>query len=165
MAMESQLASLGQAYSRLSERERRLVIAGAVAALLILVAGVLLPLQRSVNAGAQRIERKRDDLSWLRSMAPRLGTLPISAPQPLRESLVVLVDRTARESGLGKSLVGSQPSGNGGLNVHFEQVPFDGLVAWLTQLGDRYGVRAESATIDSASSTGTVNATLVLRVR
>lgn len=149
----------------MSERERRLVLSGAVAALLLLVIGVVMPLQRSVNVAADRIEHKRDDLSWLRSMAPQLGTLRLSTPQPLHESLVVLIDRTARESGIGKALVGSQPSGNGGLNVHFEQVSFDAMIAWLSQLGDRYGVHAESATIDAANSAGTVNATLVLRTR
>ena len=156
---------IAQALDRMNERERRLVIIGAVAAVLLLIIGVLMPLQRSVNVAADRIEQKRDDLGWLRSMAPQLGTLRLSTPQPLHESLVVLIDRTARESGLGKSLVGSQPSGNGGLNVHFEQVPFDSLVTWLSQLGDHYGVRAESATIDAGSAPGTVNATLVLHVR
>ncbi len=164
--MEQALASWKQSFERLSARERRLLIVGAVAAVLILIIGLVLPLQRSVSTAAQRIERKRDDLTWLRSMAPRLGTLPLSTPQPLRESLVVLVDRTAREGGLSKALVGSQPSGNGALTVHFEQAPFDALVAWLSQLGDRYGVHAESATIDAAASApGVVNATLVLRVR
>jgi general secretion pathway protein M len=161
-AAESPIA---QALARMSERERRLVIFGALAVLLLLIVGVVLPLQRSVNVAADRIERKRDDLSWLQSVAPQLGTLRLTTPQPLHESLVVLIDRTARESGIGKSLVGSQPSGNGGLNVHFEQVPFDSFVTWLSQLGEHYGVRAESATIDAANSTGSVNVTLVLRVR
>ena len=157
------MSPIAQALARMSERERRLVIFGAVAALLLLIIGVVMPLQHSVSGAADRIERKRDDLGWLRSMGPRLGTLAVSTPQPLHESLVVLIDRTARESGIGKSLVGSQPSGNSGLNVHFEQVPFDGLVTWLSQLGDHYGVHAESATIDAASATGTVTASLVLR--
>jgi len=162
---ETAMGPIAQALARMNERERRLVIFGAVAALLLLIIGVVLPLQRSVSVAADRIEHKRDDLGWLRQMAPQVGSLTVSSPQPLHESLVVLADRTAREGGIGKSLVGSQPSGNGGLNVHFEQVPFDGLVTWLSQLGDHYGVRAESATIDGATSTGTVNATIVLRVR
>jgi type II secretory pathway component PulM len=149
----------------MNERERRLVIFGAIAAVLLLIIGVVMPLQRSVNVAADRIEHKRDDLSWLRSVAPQLGSLRTTTPQPLHESLVVLIDRTARESGIGKSLVGSQPSGNGGLNVHLEQVSFDSLVAWLSQIGEHFGVQAESATIDGTSTPGTVNATLVLRVR
>jgi len=157
------LNSLTETFERLSERERRIIIAGVIAALAVLAFAVVMPLQRSVAVAQQRIEHKRDDLAWLKTMAPRLGALAVSTPQPLRESLVVLVDRTAREAGIGKSLVGSQPSNNGALNVHFEQVSFDGLASWLTQIGDRYGVRAQSATIDATSSAGIVNATLVLQ--
>jgi general secretion pathway protein M len=116
-----------------------------------------------VTAATQRVAHERDDLSWLQSLGPQLGTLRMSTPAPLHESLVVLVDRTARDAGIGKSLVGSQPSGSGGLSVRFEQAPFDLLVAWLSQLGDRYGVQAESATLEASKAPGTVDATLVLR--
>jgi general secretion pathway protein M len=151
--------------SQLGERERRMVGIGGAVALVLLILAVFMPLQQSVSAGARRIEHKRDDLSWLQSVAPQLGSLAVTAPAPLHESLVALADRTARDGGIGKSLVGSQPSGNGGLNVHFEQVPFDALVSWLSQLGDRYGVHAESATIEAAATPGVVDASLVLRAR
>jgi len=151
-----------QYLQRLQPRERRMVLFGAVAALLLIIVATVLPLQRSVAAIQQRVERKRDDLQWLRSMAPQLTGLQVSAPPPLRESLVVLVDRTARESGLAKSLVGSQPSGDGGLNVRLEKMPFDSLIAWLAQLNERYGVRVDSATVDAANEKGTVTATLIL---
>jgi general secretion pathway protein M len=151
-----------QYLQRLEPRERRMVVFGAVAAVLLLIIAILLPLQRSVSAVQQRVERKRDDLQWLRSMAPQLAGLQGSAPPPLRESLVVVVDRSARESGLAKSLVGSQPSGDGGLNVRLDQTPFDTLIGWLSQLRERYGVRVDSATIDAAKGSGNVTATLVL---
>ncbi|MGC2462441.1 MAG: type II secretion system protein M [Steroidobacteraceae bacterium] len=151
-----------QYLERLEPRERRMVLFGAVAAVLLVVVATVVPLQRSVAAVEQRVERKRDDLQWLRSMAPQLAGLQRTAPPPLRESLVVLVDRTARESGLTKSLVGSQPSGDGGLNVRLDQTPFDTLIGWLSQLRERYGVRVDSATIDAGKGSGNVNATLVL---
>jgi general secretion pathway protein M len=153
---------LVQYLQRLEPRERRIVLAGAVAAALLIIVAAVLPLQRSVAAVEQRVERKRDDLQWLRSMAPQLAGLQGSAPPPLRESLVVVVDRSARESGLAKSLVGSQPSGDGGLNVRLDQTPFDTLIVWLSQLRERYGVRVESATIDAGKGSGNVTATLVL---
>jgi general secretion pathway protein M len=151
-----------QYLERLEPRERRMVLFGAVAAVLLVIVATVVPLQRSVAAVEQRVERKRDDLQWLRSMAPQLAGLQRTAPPPLRESLVVLVDRTARESGLAKSLVGSQPSGDGGLNVRLDQTPFDTLIGWLSQLRERYGVRVDSATIDAGKGSGNVNATLVL---
>jgi general secretion pathway protein M len=147
---------------RLQPRERRMVLFGALAALLLIIVATVLPLQRSVAAVEQRVERKRDDLQWLRSMAPQLAGLQVGTPPPLRESLVVLVDRTARDSGLAKSLAGSQPSGDGGLNVRLDQTPFDTLVAWLSQLRERYGVRVDAATIDAGKDIGNVTATLVL---
>jgi general secretion pathway protein M len=153
---------VAQYLQRLQPRERRMVLFGAVAALLLIIVATVLPLQRSVAAVEQRVERKRDDLQWLRSMAPQLAGLQVAAPPPLRESLVVLVDRTARESGLAKSLAGSQPSGDGGLNVRLDQTPFDTLVAWLSQLRERYGVRIDAATIDAGKDSGNVTATLVL---
>jgi general secretion pathway protein M len=153
---------LVQYLQRLEPRERRILLAGAGAAALLIIVATVLPLQRSVAAVEQRVERKRDDLQWLRSMAPQLAGLQGSAPPPLRESLVVVVDRSARESGLAKSLVGSQPSGDGGLNVRLDQTPFDTLIVWLSQLRERYGVRVDSATIDAGKGSGNVTATLVL---
>jgi len=79
------------------------------------------------------------------------------------ESLVVLVDGSARESGLGKSLSNSQPTGDGGLRVRLEHVPFDGMVAWLARLAQQHGVRVESAEIETAGEAGLVNAGLVLK--
>ena len=152
-------------YGRLSPRDQRVLLWGVIAALVLLIIAVLMPLQSGVSAAAARVTQKRDDLSWLQSLGPRLSSLRTPAPAPLHESLVVLVDRTARDAGLGKSLVGSDPSGNGGLNVRFEQAPFDELAGWLTQIGERYGVRAESATFQADKAPGTVDATLVLRAR
>jgi general secretion pathway protein M len=152
-----------QYYLKLSRREQLIVLGGAVAAALLVLLAIVLPLQRSVGAAQARVEHKQEDLNWLRSMAPQLASLRSAGPPPqLHESLVVLVDRTARQSGLERALAGSQPSGNGGLNVRLEQASFDLLVAWLAQLRDSYGVRVDSAVLDAGNSAGTVNASLVL---
>lgn len=159
------MQALRQYYDRLSEREQRIALYGAIAALILLILAVLLPLQRHVGALEQRVERKRDDLIWLRSMAPQLAGLRNSGPPPPHDSLVVVVDRTARQSGLEHALVGSQPSGDGGLNVRLEQTAFDGLISWLQQLRENYGVRVDSAVVEAGNSSGTVNASLVLHAR
>jgi type II secretory pathway component PulM len=82
-----------------------------------------------------------------------------------QDSLVVLIDRAARESGLGQALTGSQPSGDGGMRVQLEKAPFNSLVAWLARLSEQNGVRVESASIDAANEPGLVNAGIVLRIR
>jgi general secretion pathway protein M len=150
--------------SSLSERERRMaVIGGGVAAALLLVA-ILLPLNRSVSRANERVGRKQADLAWMRTVAPELSGSSAATAQPAtEESLLVLVDRAARESGL--ALTSSEPSGPGGLRVRLDDAPFDTLVGWLARLADQHGIRVEAASIDGAGEPGLVNAAVVLRTR
>jgi type II secretory pathway component PulM len=149
---------------RLSSRERRIVIAGAVAAAVLLVVAIVLPLDRSVARAAERVERKSADLAWMRSVAPDLAAVgPAGARGLGGESLVVVVDRVAREAGVGASLTSSQPSGDGALRVRLERASFDATMAWLARLADQHGVRVDVATMDAAGEPGLVNASVVLR--
>jgi general secretion pathway protein M len=159
------IAPLPRSLDALSARERRIVLVGAGLAALLLVLGVALPMQHKVSELDQRVAHKQDDLAWLRSVAPQLAGLQANQPRALRESLVVVVDRTARQSGLEHALVGSQPSGDGGLNVRLEQTSFDGLISWLSELHELYGIRVDAAEFDATGTAGTVNASLVLRAR
>jgi type II secretory pathway component PulM len=80
------------------------------------------------------------------------------------ESLVVLVDRSARESGLAQSLKGSQPNGEGSLRVQFEKADFNAWVAWLGRLVSQHGLRVEAATAEATADPGVVNASVVVRL-
>src|SRR5512146_948092 len=146
----------------LSARDRRTLLIGAVIAVILFVLAVILPLDSHVSRLQTAVAKKQADLVWMRRAAPE-----IAAAGPVRsnsgESLIVIVDQSARESGLGSSLAGSQPSGRGSLNVQLEKAPFDTLVGWLARLSQQNGVQIESATIDSAGQPGTVNASLVLK--
>jgi general secretion pathway protein M len=114
----------------------------------------------------KRIATKQIDLAWMQGVAPVLAAAgPAVANAGSQESLVVLVDRTARESGLAQALTGSQPSGDGGLRVQLEKAPFNSLVAWMARLSEQNGVRVESASVDGAGEPGLVNAGVVLRAR
>lgn len=151
-------------YAGLAQREQRIVALGAAAAAVLLLLAIVLPLHSKAVALEQRIATKQTDLAWMQAVAPALmaaGPLPAAAnPQ---ESLVVLVDRSARESGLAQSLTGSQPSGDGGLRVQLEKAPFNAMVTWLARLAQTNGVRVESASVDMAGEPGLVNAGVVLR--
>ena len=161
--MKLSLSSLSpEAFAALSARERRLVMAGGVLAALLFVFGILIPLDRSVAHAQQRLAKKHADLSWMQSVVPELAA---SAPPPAAsgESLLVIIDRSARESGLAGALSGSEPGGPGSLSVRLEKAPFDTLVAWLARLAQQNGVSVDSATIEKAGAPGTVNAAIVLR--
>jgi general secretion pathway protein M len=150
-----------EAFAALSGRERRLVFAGGAAVLAIIIFGILVPLDRSVSHTQQRLARKAADLVWMQGVVPELAA---AAPPPAAsgESLLVIVDRSARESGLAGALAGSEPGTMGSLTVRLEKAPFDSLVAWLARLAQQNGVVVDSATIEKAGAPGLVNAALVL---
>jgi general secretion pathway protein M len=164
--MNFNFATLQSWYAARAPREQLILRWGAVAALLLLVLAIVLPLQRSVGAANSRIEAKQQDLAFLRQVGPTISSAgPIAPPPESQESLVVLIDSSARESGLAKAISGSQPSGDGGLRIQLEQADFNLLVAWLARLGSQHGLSIESATIDGGEQPGLVNAAVVIRLR
>ena len=101
-----------EAFANLSERDRRLALIGAVALVALLLFGLIVPLDRSVTRERVKLAQKRADLAWMQSVAPEIArTAP--PPSATGESLLVIIDRSARESGLGNALAGSEPGGGG----------------------------------------------------
>ncbi|HYL00042.1 MAG TPA: type II secretion system protein M [Steroidobacteraceae bacterium] len=153
--------SILQWFGALSAREQRIVQIGALLAPVLFVFGVLLPLDRSVAQAHERLLKKRNDLAWMQGVAPELAASP-QPPSTSGESLLVIVDRSARESGLAGSLAGSEPAGPGALSLRLQKAPFDTLIAWLARLAQQNGIRVDSASVDSAGAPGLVNAAVVL---
>ncbi len=151
--------------ANMNERERRMVMFGGIAAVLLLLVGVILPLDRSVARAHDRIDKKQEDLRWMQAVGPELASAPATAQPATQESMLVIVDRAAREAGLGSALTNSEPSGTGGLRVRLEKAPFGLIVGWVARLSDQHGISVESANMDSAGEPGVVNAGLVLRTR
>jgi type II secretory pathway component PulM len=150
-------------YNGLAERERRFVLYGAIGAVIVILVGVIWPLYTDIAEARGRIATKQADLAYIQSVTPQLLAAGPSTSSTPAGSLVVLIDSSARESGLGKSLTNSQPTPNGGLRIRLDHVPFDGLVAWLSRLAQQQGIRVESAEIETSGEAGYVNAGLVLR--
>lgn len=157
--MNELLVKLRTWYAGLQEREQRVVAGGAIGlAVLILFVGML-SLHASVADAVKRADARREDLAWMRVNAAEVQTGNGSLPTDTGEAPVVVVDRVGREAGLGSSLKGTQPSGNG-VRVQLEAAPFDTLVNWLATLDQRYGLAIDSITVDRAARPGIVNANI-----
>lgn len=153
-------------YYSLKPRERVIVIGGAaVVALVAIYTFALAPFYAALHERSERVAQKQSDLAYMRSVAGELQASGASQPMsaiPTDESLVVLIDRTARECGLGSALTGQTPTGPTGIRVRLESAAFDVLVKCLANLQQVHAVSIESATFDRAARSGLVNASLVL---
>ena len=153
-------------YYGLQARERWMVsVAGVLVVLTLVYLFALAPFYSAIDARAERVSKKEADLAWMRSVANDVIALSQDAPMaaaPSGESLVVLVDRAARECGLSSALTGQTPNGTSSIRVRLERAEFDKLVLCLADLQQTQAVGIESATIDRTSEPGFVNASLVL---
>jgi general secretion pathway protein M len=149
----------------LSPRERNLVyLACVVLGLALVYFAVVLPITSAAATRAARVEQKSADLAWMRQVAPQViaSAAAGGGATGSDESLVVLVDRTGRQAGLGNAIRDQSPSGEHGLRLRLEAAPFDVLVTWLAVLQQQHGVSVDAATIDAGSAPGLVNASLTL---
>ena len=158
--MKALIDKLKTWYDGLQERERRMVAIGAVVlGVVILIGGILMPLESAVSSAVGRADERRQDLAWMRVNAAEVQSGASTVFNDTGEAPVVIVDRVGREAGLGGSLKGSQPSGNG-VRVQLEAAPFDTMIKWLATLDERYGLAIDSITVDRAAKPGLVNATI-----
>ncbi len=152
-------------YGRLTPRDQRILRIGAVAVVVILLLGIFLPLQRNLLQAREHLRQQQEDLEWMKRMAPTLASAGPGTPMaPANgESLVVLIDRSARESGLVKALTSSQPAGNGAKRVQLASADFNLLLGWLHRLSTQQCLDIEDANITGGGTPGVVNASLLLR--
>ena len=151
-------------FQALSDRDKRMVIAGAAIAVVLFLIVVVLPLDRGIARAQTRIAHKQADLTWMRSVAPVIAaSVPQMAPPSSQRSLIAVIDASAHEAGLGGALTNSEPQGPGGLRVRLDKAPFDAMIGWLARLSEQRGIRVETASVDSAGAPGLVNAGIVLR--
>jgi general secretion pathway protein M len=165
-------AEIREWFERLAPRERWLVLAAAVFAILALVYALgLQPLYAARGRAAAEVEAQRSLLGDIEQVARRYGPQGAAAA-PIRtdgqangESLVVVIDRSTREGGLGSYLKRNQPEGANGVRLRLENVPFDELTAWLVDTQVKHGLSADSASFDPSGEPGRVNSNLVLTGR
>ncbi|MFO1432221.1 MAG: type II secretion system protein M [Candidatus Competibacteraceae bacterium] len=156
-------------WNNLGERERWIVGGGGTVTLLFLLYTLAWhPFQTNLRNLRQTVAAQHQDLAWMQQAAREVKRLSSpsaagTARQTNPQSLLTLVDQTARAAGLGPLMKRIEPQGEDKLRVQFEQVSFDQLVRWLGSLEQDYGVTSASVTLDRQAEAGRVDARLVLQ--
>lgn len=152
-------------FEGLAPREQILVaLAGALTVVVLVYLAVWLPLERANDRLETRVESQRELVTELRQLRGRIAAPSAGGPSASSggQSLVVVVDSTVRQRGLGTALKRSQPLDGNSIRVNFENVAFDALAEWLGQLASRHGIEIGAASFSSRAEAGRVDATLTL---
>jgi len=151
-------------YKALQPQERMLVLsASVVVAIAILYLALFAPLAKTLSARQERVDRKQQDLVWMRSVSNTVRMSAATRPAGSgSESLVVLINRTAQQAGIMSALTNQAPQGDNGIRVRLEGASFDSLVTWLGLLDQQFGVQVDNASVDRADKAGIVNASVML---
>ena len=153
-----------QYWHNLQGREQRVLLIGGIAALLLLLySAVLDPFAQELQRLEQSVVADRELLAWMEEAARQVKTLRGSGSTRRKsgQSLLSLVDASAKQNRLGGALKQVKPEGDG-VRLRFEAASFDDMVRWLGRLGSEQGVGVTTLTLERLSDPGRVNATVVL---
>lgn len=152
-------------WNALSPRDRRITVLGAVVVAAMLAWSLAwTPLIASRASLRDEAVANAQALAWMRPASAQLAALggtPATRAAD-RRSLLARVDASARDSGLGGSLVGVEPQDPHRVRVQFSGADFDVLVTWLEQRAAN-GIRVEELSVQRASGAGRVDARVALR--
>jgi general secretion pathway protein M len=158
-------------WKRLRERERWIVSSGLGLALALLLYGLVWqPLRTQLKNLRQGVAEQRAELARMRTIAEEVKRLSAfantseeAAQADSGQSLLLLVDRKAKTAGLNETIKRVEPQGVNQLRIQLEQVNFDQMIRWLDSLAQEHGIAVDNANIDRQTSSGRVDARLILR--
>lgn len=160
------LTQARERFLALQPRERWMLGVGA-AALLITVLYLALwePLVQARTQRAAALDASREIAIKLEQAAQQIrasaGNNP-AATAGRTLSLLAAVDQASKQGALGKPPSRLQPEGDREVRVWIEDVAFDALVRWLSELQRRYGVSVQTMDVEPQSTPGQVNVRLSL---
>lgn len=159
------MSVLRQYWAQLSPRERRFLLAGALATLLLSAyALVWMPFTERLAQLEESVHTQRNTLVWMRQASAEVrvlrGMRPIAgSPQ----SLLTLSDESAKAHRLSAAIKRVQPDGQHTVRVWLEDALFDDLLRWLDTLAVQHGIRITGFSVERVAATpGRVNARITL---
>jgi len=156
------MAAIAEFWRVRSAREQALLAALAVMALAaIWYFAAVGPLLDRAESYKQRRAAETALLERLERVGGRMAALP--APRPRSDaSLLLLVNRSVRDAGLGGFLEDGAADGETRVRLRLRDAPFPQVSAWLAGLAVQEGIRTVSADIERGSAPGITQVSLVL---
>ncbi|HHJ19366.1 MAG TPA: type II secretion system protein M [Gammaproteobacteria bacterium] len=154
-------------FNGLQDRERYLVVGGAVTLLLLLV---YLLLWEPAVSGREKLQKsvvaQRSQLLWMNNASAEVQALQKNSSaghsSNLRMSLIRAVESSASRTGLRSSVTRMEPQGAKKITVELKQASFDRLVEWIGLLQRDYGASIQQFSASKTDAKGLVDARFIL---
>lgn len=152
-------------FNQLQPRERAmLIVAGVVVSLMVLYLAIWEPFMGRNERLANSVREQAALVQWMEQSAAEAKSLRGSQRPGVgrgAESVLGIIDRTAKSGKLGEAMKRVDPDGTDRVRVWLDQAPFDDMVVWLERIERDYKLTVDTAVIDSVGP-GRVSARLVI---
>jgi len=165
-ALDNLLAPAQQWLNTLESREKRIVISGSIALLVILFYLLVWdPIISNHEEQQLKHESQRQLYSWMKNAGAEINSLKSmggsAAARSRNQSISSLADRSAQVTGV-KSFINKIDQSKTGVKVTLKNADFDLIINWLTDLENKYGIISSQIKIERAKKDGAVNANITL---
>lgn len=162
-----QVEKLQRRYDQLPQRDRRALQGLTIAVVVFLLYALIWqPVSHYRNAAEQNAASAQQLLSYVQSEEARARDIAAAGQsrqarelEPGSDFLTTVTD-SAQQAGL--TLSRFEPSGNDGMRIRLELVPFNELSQWLDHLRSQYGIKVDQASIERTAEPGRVGARITL---
>jgi len=148
------MEQLKEWFNGLEDNEQRIVIIGGVVlSLVILIFGLIKPLNDSVNSLRQQVDsRQKSVANWKASMPVLIANRGATNTATNSRALSNVITSTTRRFNLNVSRV--QEKGQNEMQVWFDNVPFNDFIRWVAELENKHQVTVDSVNIRSKERDG-----------
>ena len=156
-------------FMQLAARERHLVIAGATLLMIFLLYLLVWePLIKHRQELRKTVKEQQVLVEWMQQASRAAAQLHAARGStvgklPAGQSLLAVVDQSAKSSGLGAAMKRVEPEGQDIVRVWFEQAKFDELIRWLEGMQLNFGVGVVSIVLERQDQPGLINARVTLQ--
>jgi general secretion pathway protein M len=152
----------------LALREKQTVTLGALIVAVASLYGLIWsPLQSGVASLREQVQKDQQLLVWMQSADQQLQAAAKSPIKPVTTdtaaSSLGTVQNALKHSSFAESVTQLVQADNDSVKLTLQQVDFDALITWLTQLWQQHGFVVSQTTIASSNSPGIVTAELTLK--
>lgn len=167
--MNEQWLKIKAWWTNLAKREQQAITFGAlILGVFILYAGIWSPLVNHVDAMRKRVLSEQKLLLWMQAADKQIQQMKGQAKNKNHSlSPVVLLSDVRKlilQAGLEKNLTQLKQATNDSIEIHFQKVEFDRLVALLTAIVKEESVAITQMAASAEHTPGAVNADVVLKI-